>query len=520
MNESIDKTGIPPAIELSGISKTFGSIRANRNISLLVKKGTVHGIVGENGAGKSTLMSVLYGFYQADAGGEIRIGGKEVSIGSSEDAISVGIGMVHQHFMLVRPFSVLDNIILGAEKTWRLKETEKKARETLKGIAREYGLEVDLDTPISSLSVGHQQRVEILKALYRNADILILDEPTGVLTPEEANHLFRILRELRAQGKTIIIITHKLREIMSITDTVSVMRQGEMSDSFLTADMSVERLAELMVGRSVSLKIDRKREGAVGDKLLSIQKLNFSENGVEKLKDISLDLRAGEIVGIAGVAGNGQSELLDIVSGIKGASSGAVTFKGKALTTAEGGKTRERRRMGIGHVPEDRHHRGLVMPFSLWENACFGFHRKPEFSSTWMSKPTEMMKWAAGLLTKFDVRPSNPLLRVSGLSGGNQQKIIIAREVAQDPDVLLIGQPTRGVDIGAIEFIHAELLKLRDSGKAILLVSVELDEILALSDRIIVMFDGEISGERDTVSTDENDLGLLMAGIDKQGRVA
>lgn len=519
MNEVENNGGAnsaPPAIELVNISKSFGAVRANQDISLSLPKGTIHGIVGENGAGKSTLMSILYGFYKADSG-SIQIGGKGVTIKNSDDAISAGIGMVHQHFMLVRPFTVLENIMLGAERSWLLKNTEKSARAVLEKITCDYELEVDLDASVSSLSVGYQQRVEILKALFREAQILILDEPTGVLTPTEADHLFRVLRELKAQGKTIVFITHKLREIMEVTDTVSVMRQGSMSDLYATSEMSVERLAEMMVGRSVSLKTANKKTAQVGDDLLTVKNISLSENGVEKIKNLSLNLKSGEILGVAGVAGNGQSELLDILSGIKGASKGEILFKGSTINATAGDATRNRRNLGIGHVPEDRHHRGMVMPLSLWENASFGFHRRPEFTGRWLTKPKKMVAWASKLLTKFDVRPNNVFLKIANLSGGNQQKVIIAREISQDPDVLLVGQPTRGVDIGAIEFIHAELLKLRDKGKAILLVSVELDEILALSDRVIVMFDGEISGERDISETDENDLGLLMAGINNRG---
>lgn len=509
----------PPAIELLSISKSFGPVRANRDISLSVAKGSIHGIVGENGAGKSTLMSILYGFYHADAG-TIKIDGNAVSIKHSDDAIAAGIGMVHQHFMLVRTFSALENIILGAEKSLLLKNTEADARGVLEGLAKEYGLRVDLDAPVSSLSVGQQQRVEILKALFRQAEILILDEPTGVLTPAEADHLFRILQELKAQGKTIVFITHKLREIMDVTDTVSVMRRGEMSETYQTSDMSVEKLAEMMVGRSVSLKGKEKQPPKIGKTVLQVQGLSLTENDMPVLKNLSFDLREGEVLGIAGVAGNGQSELLDVLSGIKAASGGKVILNGAELDIVSGGKAHERRQMGMGHVPEDRHHRGLVMPFTLWENACFGFHRNPEFGGGWLSKPSKMVEWASRLLTKYDVRPNNPHLRASALSGGNQQKVIIAREVAQDPEILLVGQPTRGVDIGAIEYIHDELMTLRNSGKAVLLISVELDEILALSDRIIVMFDGAISGERDCADTDENDIGLLMAGIDNRGEAA
>ncbi len=502
------------AIELVGISKSFGPVQANRDIHLPVRRGTIHGIVGENGAGKSTLMSILYGFYHADAG-EIRINGKPTEIPDSQAAIAAGIGMVHQHFMLVEPFTVLENVILGAEDGALLRPSLAKARAALTRLAKEYELQVDPDAIVGELSVGFQQRVEILKALYRHADILILDEPTGVLTPAEADHLFRILRSLRDEGKTIVLITHKLREIMAITDEVSVMRRGEMVRTLTTAETSPAELAELMVGRRVLLRVDKK-PAAPGEIVLEVRDLRLTDgHGVERLKSVSFDLRAGEILGIAGVAGNGQSELLEVLAGIRAASGGTVRFKDKPLDLGSITNADDRRDAGVAHVPEDRHRRGLVMKFQTWENACFGYQHRPEFAGPMgLMDHAAMREDARVKIEKFDIRPPDPDLKAANFSGGNQQKIVLAREIESDPDVLLVGQPTRGVDIGAIEFIHQQIVALRDAGKAVLLVSVELDEIQALSDRIIVMFDGAISGERVAGETDERELGLLMAGID------
>ncbi len=507
-------TTTAPAIGLTGISKAFGPVQANKDISMTVQRGTIHGIVGENGAGKSTLMSILYGFYKADKG-EIKIGGVPTIIHNSDDAIRAGIGMVHQHFMLVQNFTVLENVVLGAEDGALLRPSLAKARDILTSLAKDYELEVDPDAIVGDLAVGLQQRVEILKALYRQADILILDEPTGVLTPSEADHLFRILEGLKAQGKTIILITHKLREIMAITDTVSVMRRGEMTATVKTAETSPAQLAELMVGRRVLLKIE-KAPAQVGETVMEIRDLRVvDEDGVERLKSINMDLKRGEILGVAGVAGNGQSALLEVLGGIAAATSGTVTMNGEAMDLtheADAGKRRDRR---IAHVPEDRHKLGLIMPYSAWENACFGYHDRSEYQAkAGLLNRLFMRDDARAKIEKYDVRPPNCDLKAANFSGGNQQKIVIAREIESNPDVLLVGQPTRGVDIGAIEFIHNQIVALRDQGKAILLVSVELEEILALSDRIIVMFDGKISGERLPSETDENDLGLLMAGID------
>ena len=502
-----------PAIELRGISKAFGTVQANRDIDLTVQPGTIHGIVGENGAGKSTLMSILYGFYQADRG-EVFVAGRRTQIDNSDDAIRAGIGMVHQHFMLVQPFTVLENVVLGAEGGRLLKPSLARARKLLTELARDYELEVDPDAVVGDLAVGLQQRVEILKALYRQADILILDEPTGVLTPSEADHLFRILDGLKREGKTIIFITHKLREIMAITDTVSVMRRGEMTATFRTSDTSPTALAEAMVGRRVLLRVE-KPAAKVGGTLCAVEDLRLVDaDGVERLKGISLELKAGEILGVAGVAGNGQSELLEVLAGISGPASGRVTLKGAALDLSGRLDARRRRARGIAHVPEDRHRLGLVMPFYEWENSCFGYHDRPRYGRGAMIDRPAMRADAQAKIERYDIRPPDCDLVAANFSGGNQQKIVIAREMESDPDVLLVGQPTRGVDIGAIEFIHNQIVALRDQGKAVLLVSVELEEIMALSDRIVVMFDGRISGERLPEGTDENELGLLMAGID------
>jgi len=501
-----------PAIELKGISKAFGPVQANKDISISVQPGTIHGIIGENGAGKSTLMSILYGFYKADAG-EIFIKGQKTLIPDSQHAIKAGIGMVFQHFKLVENFTVLENIILGAEDGAMLTTSLGKARKELKHLADEYGLNVDPDAVIENLSVGHQQRVEILKALYRKAEILILDEPTGVLTPAEADQLFRILDRLREEGKTIILITHKLREIMDTTDTVSVMRRGEMTATVKTSETSPEELAELMVGRKVLLRVD-KVPATPGKTVLDVKGLRVvDEKGVERVKGIDLTVRAGEILGIAGVAGNGQSELLEVLGGFADGT-GVITMNGTEIPlTGHGADGRSRRDAGISHVPEDRQREGLIMEYSAWENTVFGYHRDKDHQSGILMDNAGIQAEAQEKMDRFDVRPPNPKLAAKNFSGGNQQKIVLAREIERNPDLLLIGQPTRGVDIGAIEFIHQQVVNLRDQGKAILLVSVELDEIMSLSDRIAVMFDGHIMGERDPAQTNERELGLLMAGI-------
>jgi len=500
------------AIELEKINKRFGAVHANKDIDLKVQRGTIHGIVGENGAGKSTLMSILYGFYTADSG-TIRVNGEVHQITDSRHALALGIGMVHQHFMLVDNFTVLENIVLGAEDSGFLKPSLDRARKEINRLEKEYELEVDPDATIEDISVGQQQRVEILKALYRGAETLILDEPTGVLTPKEADDLFRVLETLRAQGKTVILITHKLREIMAITDSVSVMRQGEMVATLKTAETNPEEIAELMVGRRVLLRVD-KTAAKPGKTLLEVQNLVVNDDmGVTRVKDVSFTIRAGEIVGIAGVSGNGQTELLESVTGMRDQKSGVVVLNGKPLSLEGDDGAARARLAGLAHVPEDRQRMGLVTTFAEWENAILGYHDKPQYGSGFFLDIGAAKKAAAEHVKLFDVRPANINLKSSLFSGGNQQKIVLAREMEQDPDVLIIGQPTRGVDIGAIEFIHNEIIKMRDEGKAILLVSVELDEIRSLADRILVMFDGVIVGEADPATATEGELGLMMAGI-------
>lgn len=502
------------AIELVGISKSFGPVHANRDIHLEIPRGTIHGIIGENGAGKSTLMSILYGFYQADKG-EIHINGKPTVIATPNDAIAAGIGMVHQHFMLVQNFTVLENIILGAEGEALLKSSVSKARSELVRLEKEYGLEVNPSAIIEELPVGLQQRVEILKALYRGAEILILDEPTGVLTPAEADHLFRILAQLKEEGKTIVLITHKLREIMAITDNVSVMRQGQMVASRKTSETTVEELAELMVGRRVLLRVE-KGEANPGEIMLSVKNLTVKDSrGVTMVNNVSFDVRAGEIVGVAGVAGNGQSELLETIAGIRKAESGTVLLNGQPIDVTGKADPAELRKRGLAHVPEDRHYVGLVLPFEEYENSILGYHDDPKYLRGPFLNIEAIRADARDKIAKYDVRPPNERLKTANFSGGNQQKVVLAREIEHDPDALLIGQPTRGVDVGAIEFIHKRLIDMRDANKAVLLVSVELDEIRSLSDRIIVMFDGRIVGER-TSDASEGELGLLMAGVEQQ----
>ncbi len=505
--------GADLAIELVGVSKSFGPVQANKDIDLAVRRGTIHGIVGENGAGKSTLMSILYGFYHADAG-EIRVNGTPTAIPDSQAAIRAGIGMVHQHFMLVEPFTVLENVVLGAESGALLGPSLDKARAELARLEQEYELEVDPDAIVGDLSVGLQQRVEILKALYRQADILILDEPTGVLTPAEADHLFRILGFLRDQGKTIILITHKLREIMAATDRVSVMRGGEMVATLDTPKTSPPELAELMVGRRVLLRVEKSPK-APGAPVLEVEKLSvIDRKGVLRVANACFVVRAGEIVGIAGVAGNGQSELLEAIAGMRRPVLGEIRLGGRRLPPAEHNPHRLRQ-LGLLHVPEDRLRTGLVPSFPAFESAALGFLDDPAFGTGPLLDHRRMVANLARKMDHYDVRPPAPRLRTANFSGGNQQKIVLAREIERAPKVLLVGQPTRGVDIGAIEFIHRRLLALREAGVGILLVSVELEEVMALSDRILAMCGGKITGECRPEATDERDLGLLMAGVEE-----
>ncbi len=500
------------AIELSKIDKRFGAVHANRAIDLQVPAGTIHGIIGENGAGKSTLMNIIYGFYTPDSG-EMKVNGQRYQPDNSQDAIAAGIGMVHQHFMLVDTFTVLENIILGAENGWKLDASLGQARKKLQQIEKDYGLEVPLDAVVGDLPVGIQQRVEILKALYRDAKILILDEPTGVLTPQEADHLFKILDKLRSQGTTVMIITHKLREVLAITDNVSVMRQGAMVEHVATAETDKEQLAELMVGRKVRLKVE-KQLAQPAKELLKVEKLRYIDaSGVTRVKDISFSVRAGELVGIAGVSGNGQSEILGLLSGMIKPTSGHIDMNGHMISADHPADPRQVRAMGVGHIPEDRHKQGLINKFEAKEAYILGYHHLDKYNSGLLQNRDAIESLCQESMDKWDVRPNDIHLKTANFSGGNQQKLVIAREMEESPDVLLVGQPTRGVDIGAIEYIHKQIITSRDQGKAVLLVSVELDEILSLADRILVVFDGAIVGEVDASQADEKTLGLMMANI-------
>ena len=513
MSKETQATAAPLAVEMRHINKRFGAVWANQDIDLAIPDATIHGIIGENGAGKSTLMSVLYGFYEADSG-EILIDGVPVKMTNSTQAISHGIGMVHQHFMLVEPLTALENILLGAEDSWSLDASKSKARARLEAISQKFGLEVPLDEPVGDLAVGVQQRVEILKALYRQAKVLILDEPTGVLTPQEADQLFDVLRDLRTQGVTVLIITHKLREIMDVTDNVSIMRAGKMVAHRKTSETNAEELAELMVGRPIAKDLPKGTPDQ-SQVYLSIKDLCYTdEKGVQRLKNISFDLHAGEIVGLAGVSGNGQSELLKILAGELRGKSGEIDFVADgqpAYTTKNWPNPRQLRQVGVAHIPEDRLGQGLLKNFTMAESAILGYHRDASLGSRFALSIAKVRESALRLIKAFDVRPNLPEIRSANMSGGNQQKLIIAREMTRSPKVLLVGQPTRGVDIGAIELIYKELVQARDAGAAILVVSVELDEVLTLSDRILVMNQGHITGELVGKDADPREIGLLMA---------
>jgi simple sugar transport system ATP-binding protein len=517
----LDRMISQPILELQNVNKSFGHVQANKNISLKVNKGDIHGIIGENGAGKSTLMSIVYGLYQADSG-NIKINDKLIEIRSPHESILRGIGMVHQHFMLVENFTVVENIILGFEGEFVFGEKLNQAKENLTKLCEEYNLKIDLNATISDLSVGFRQRVEILKALYRGAEILILDEPTGVLTPQEVDELFKILRSLKKQGKTIILITHKLNEIMALTDKVTVMRQGKIVGDKNIKDTTKDQLAEMMVGRSVLLRIDKgkpniidKRKPNIEDTIFEVKNINVKDNlDVMRVKNVSFELREGEILGVAGVTGNGQTELLEALSGIRQVDSGEIKLFGNTISSKDifvG--PRQLRELDVAHVPEDRQRMGLVTEFNASENLIFGYHHQQPFSKSSVMMGKNIYNYSKKIMHEYDVRPQSPFLQTSNFSGGNQQKIILSRELNKDPKVLLVGQPTRGVDIGAIEFIHQRIIDMRNKGVAVLLVSVELDEILSLADRIVVMFDGELVGERVNENVTDREIGLLMAGI-------
>lgn len=494
-------------LKLTGITKRFGSLVANDSIDLEVNQGEIHALLGENGAGKSTLMNLLYGLYTPDEG-TMEWKGERVNIRDPRHAISLGIGMVHQHFMLVPVFTVAENIVLGNEPTRGGAIDMKRAIADVRKISEQYGLAVDPTAKVESISVGQQQRVEILKALYRGAELLILDEPTAVLTPQEVLELGEIMKSLVAQGKTIIIITHKLKEVRHLADRVSVIRRGR---KVATVDdpkgTSEAELAALMVGRAVTLKVE-KTPAKPGETVLQIDALSAKNHrGVEALKTVSFAVRKGEIVGIAGVDGNGQTELIECMTGLRKSTGGKVTLGGKTLTGLKPGAIRD---AGLGHIPEDRHARGLVLDFTVTENAVLGEQRK--FSRFGFLDFGRMKQRAEDAIKHFDVRPPNPEYQARKLSGGNQQKVIVGREVLRAPDLLIAAQPTRGLDVGAIEFIHKRLVAERDAGKAVLLVSLELDEVMALADRILVMYKGEVVAEMPASEATEEKLGLLMAG--------
>jgi simple sugar transport system ATP-binding protein len=497
---------------MAGINKRFGAVAANDNVDLTVVSGTVHGIVGENGAGKSTLMSVLYGFYQADSG-TIEVFGTPAQIHNADDAIALGIGMVHQHFMLVDTLSALENVMLGAEPHWLLQRASNIVRTKLDALMQATGLHVTLDALVADLSVGDRQRLEILKALYRGAKILILDEPTAVLTPQETEHLFDVLRVLREQGTTILLITHKLKEVMRLCDRVTIMRAGKVVQELAIAQASIEGLAETMVGRKVHMgRVEGEARGA-GEVLLQAQGLMVRDGmNVVRLSGVDLTLRAGEIVGVAGVSGNGQSELLDVLSGLLQPVQGSLELGGRTFKGADWLNPLTARELGLAHVPEDRHARALVMDFVAWESAALGYDGLAEYANRGWMNHSALRKATARMMERFDVRPRDVELVSSKFSGGNQQKLVLARELGQAPKILLVGQPTRGVDIGAIEFIYSQLRAMRDAGCAVLVVSSELDEILALSDRVIVMNQGRISGELAIADCTEAGLGMLMVG--------
>jgi simple sugar transport system ATP-binding protein len=495
-------------IEMRNITKRFGPVVANKGIDLSIPARTIHAIVGENGAGKSTIMKILYGFYSADEG-EISIDGVKREIKSPHDAIALGLGMVHQHFMLIPPMTVLENIILGAEPGNAAKIDFKSAEEQIDKLSKDFGFNINPRALVADLSVGQQQRVEVLKALYRGARILILDEPTAVLTPQEVEEFFKILRSMREQGKTIIIITHKLNEVLALSDNVTVMRDGRVVGNTPTKDTNAAELARMMVGRDVLLRVE-KTPAVAKEVVLSVRNLRFGS----KLSDVSFEVRAGEIVGIAGVEGNGQTELIEVLAGLQHASNGNFTIEGRNINQSSARAIKE---LGIAHIPEDRQHRGLLLDFDLADNAILGTHyRQPvvsaRFGELGLIDEKAVEDKAERLIHDFDVRPPNPVLPARALSGGNQQKLIIGREFDLHPKLLLVSQPTRGVDIGAIEFIHRKLIELRDSGAAILLVSAELEEVLSLSDRVLVMYRGKIVGEVDPLKVDQEEIGLMMTG--------
>jgi simple sugar transport system ATP-binding protein len=496
-----------PVLELRGITKRFPGVLANDRVDFDLRDGEVHALLGENGAGKSTLMNILYGLYKPDEG-DVFLNGKHADIDSPHAAIDAGIGMVHQHFMLIPVMTVAENIVLASEPKkgviLDIGEAERRVRE----LAERFKFQIDPHARVQDITVGQQQRVEILKALYRNADILILDEPTAVLTPQEAEELFEILKELVAQGMSVIFISHKLNEVLDIADRITVLRRGKVVDSIPREGATEQSLARMMVGREVLLRVD-KQPAKPGETLLHVENLHVTdERGLEAVRGVSLDVRAGEIVGLAGVDGNGQTELIDALTGLRHPSEGKVVVGGREVTNASAHTFLQE---GVGHIPEDRHRRGLVLDFSLAENLVLHDYAKAPYARRGFLDLGRIFGSARKLLQEFDVRGGTASTPASALSGGNQQKVVIAREVHRDPRVLIAAQPTRGLDVGAIEFVHRRLVEQRDAGKAVFLISLELEEVLSLSDRILVIYEGRIVGEYDPSVTEE-ELGIAMTG--------
>jgi simple sugar transport system ATP-binding protein len=499
----------PTVLEMRGIVKQFPGVLANDDVSFDLRRGEVHALLGENGAGKSTLMNILYGLYKPDAGA-IVVAGKEESFSSAKDAIERGLGMVHQHFMLIPVMTVAENIVLASEPTEaKVLLDYGAARRQVSELAAQFGFAINPDARIQDISVGQQQRVEILKALYRRADILILDEPTAVLTPQEATELFTILKNLQREGMSIIFISHKLNEVLEIADRITVLRRGRVIDTVPREGATEDILARMMVGRDVLLRVD-KPPATPGEVALEVVDVHVHDDrGIEKVKGASLQVRAGEIVGIAGVEGNGQTELVEAITGLQRRTSGDILVSGKKVSSHA--SPRAMLESGIGHIPEDRHRYGLVLDFTLAENAALHDYRyRPDSRFGWL-RPRVIAERTARLIKEFDVRGGNPQTKARNLSGGNQQKLVAAREVDRDPKVLIAAQPTRGLDVGAIEYLHRRLVEERDAGRAILLISLELEEVLSLSDRILVMYEGQIVAEHASGVTEE-EIGIEMLG--------
>ena len=498
----------PPVLELRGITKRFPGVLANDRVDFDLRKGEVHALLGENGAGKSTLMNVLYGLYRHEEG-DILLNGKPVAIDSPHAAIAAGIGMVHQHFMLIPVMTVAENIVLADEpKRSGVLFDVAAAESRVLELADQFKFHIDPHARIQDITVGQQQRVEILKALYRHADILILDEPTAVLTPQEAIELFEILKRLVADGMSVIFISHKLHEALEIADRITVLRRGKKVDTIPREGATEAGLARMMVGREVLLEVDKK-PATPGETLLDVEDLHvFDDRGLEAVRGVSFQVRAGEIVAIAGVDGNGQTELIDAITGLRKPGAGRIAVGGRDLTR---GSAHEFLENGVGHIPEDRHRRGLVLDFTLAENLVLHDYAKPPFAQRGFINSRRVLAYGKKLLAEFDVRGGDESTRASTLSGGNQQKVVIAREVARDPRVLIAAQPTRGLDVGAIEFVHRRLVEERDEGRAVLLISLELEEVLSLADRILVIYEGAFAGEFDPSVTEE-ELGIAMTG--------